>query len=270
MFRAQISSPISSYGGSGMSYKASSPKLTRRVTTYTSSYAAPPSSAGRYHGTGTGTDAMTRTGRPLPNGPGPLDHLGRKMEPVSLRPKGRTGGLTSGPVKADHSQKTSTLPRRYTARHNDWLDEEFNTPRLDPTKKTRSVSDLSLASSLDRMSVSGMSGNSLTSTSKYGNFGSQSSLRDIGVGRRDSSGSGTGYIESIATGYVPSSSYYKTNSESYRYDEKPKITANYTPDVSSRRLSDVDRGSPAGRVSSAARGTPNVSTSLRDHLKIYW
>ncbi|XP_064651621.1 ubiquitin carboxyl-terminal hydrolase 2-like [Lineus longissimus] len=256
MFRAQISSPTSYGATSGMSsYKSSSPKPTRRVTTYTSSYAAPPSSAGRYSHR---TD-MTRTGgtgRPLPNGPGPLDSSGRKLEPVMLRPKGRTGGLPPGPVKADHSQKPSTLPRKNSWKHNDWLDEDFPTPRLDPTKKSRSIGDLSLASSIDRMSVSG---NSVSSTNKYSNFGSQNSLRDIG--RRDSTSSRTGYIESIATGYVPTSTYFKTNSDSYRYnnEEKSKITAKFIPDTSTRRVCDLDRESPGGtcRVSSGSRGSPS-------------
>lgn len=132
-YRTSILSPLPSYGlgtmpGGSTSYSSAYQRRSGSATRkFSSTYNGPSSSSSLYGG----TSSSRPTSRPLPAGPGPLDHTGRKIgtytsSHLSDIRKNSTGSVR-GPVRADHSYQSSSkydytpsigsLERKYSPSH---------------------------------------------------------------------------------------------------------------------------------------------------------
>ncbi|XP_045210437.2 ubiquitin carboxyl-terminal hydrolase 2-like [Mercenaria mercenaria] len=109
-YRVSILSPMPTYGLGTM-------PGSKDVSTYSTAYHRRSGSASRKYGTIGGSSSVYSTGmssssrpssRPLPVGPGPLDHSGRKLNSFTSSDirKNSTSSLRAGPLRADHSYQT--------------------------------------------------------------------------------------------------------------------------------------------------------------------
>ncbi|XP_013420929.1 ubiquitin carboxyl-terminal hydrolase 2 [Lingula anatina] len=237
-------------------------------------------SAGRKYGIGGtsyGSTAVQR--RPLPDGPGPLDRYGNKMDPTthtSFKPRRTSVASTvrNGPLKADHdfttsydstaSTRTSTLPR---------------------TQRTSSISDLT--SDLDRMNTSGR----ITPSRFSRHRGNTLQLNDENKARTEKSRDETidgyslpsskynGYSakqeSKYDSGYNSFSSTKSDNNDAIStssYRHKERISATFKPDITTtspvrpvtRYSSEDDSSSPGSRLShsNAASGRQDSVASI--------
>lgn len=132
-YRTSILSPLPSFGlgtmpGGSTSYSSAYPRRSGSATRkYSNTFSVPSSSSSLYGG----TSSSRPNSRPLPAGPGPLDHTGRKIgtytsSQLSDLRKNSTSSVR-GPVRADHSHQSSSkydftpsigsLERKYSPSH---------------------------------------------------------------------------------------------------------------------------------------------------------
>lgn len=123
-YRAEILSPLPTYGLGTMPGSSN-------VTTYSSSYRRGGSGTRNYDTIGGSSTLYNRTHRPLPSGPGPLDHRGKKLNSYTasdIRKNSSSTTTSRGPLRADHSThmtsrydhsdytpSVGTLPRKYSS-----------------------------------------------------------------------------------------------------------------------------------------------------------